>query len=104
MKLAIVKSGCFDGGGVSRVIESWARMLRDAGHDVTVVSQADSQARDLDLPGVRTLLSASREAAGRRNPLFAEAHAVARMIEDLHRRGEIDLVGRVAKRGAAPGK
>jgi len=92
MKLAIVKSGCFDGGGVSRVIESWARMLAEAGHEVTVVSQAEPGARELKLSGVRTLLSPSRDEAGGRNPLFAEASSVAAVMADAHARGEVDVV------------
>jgi glycosyltransferase involved in cell wall biosynthesis len=92
MKLAIVKAGCFDGGGVSRVIESWARMLVGAGHEVTVVSQADPRARKLEVPGVNTLLHDPAGATGRRNRLFAEAETVAGLLSGLHERGEVDVI------------
>jgi len=81
MKLAIVKAGCFDGGGVSRVIESWARMLAGAGHEVTVISQADPSAREWPVPGVAQELSDRPSGAGHRR-LFVEAETVARMLGD----------------------
>jgi glycosyltransferase involved in cell wall biosynthesis len=92
MKLAIVKSGCFDGAGVSRVIESWARMLGGAGHRVTVVSQAHPRARARPVPGVDTLLYDPPDAEDRRKPLFAEAETVAGLLQGLSARGELDLV------------
>jgi glycosyltransferase involved in cell wall biosynthesis len=90
LKLAIVKAGCFDGGGVSRVIESWARMLTGGGHHVTVLSRADPHARELTLPGVDTLQYRPR--SGQRNQLLAEAEAVVASLRELHDRGALDLV------------
>ncbi len=93
MKIAIVRSGILSGGGISRVIESWARMLGGAGHDVTVVSQSSPKARELPaMDGVRAELSTIPAEAGRRSRLFLEAASVVSILERLHRAGELDIV------------
>ena len=90
MNLAIVKSGYFDGSGVSRVIESWARMLGAAGHRVRVVCRSGPKTRELSLPGVEMLLHPLGQE--RRDHLFVEAAVVGDLLEGLRRRGELDLV------------
>ena len=92
MKLAIVKAGHFDGAGVSRVVESWARMLSGAGHEVTVIAQAAPAGTRLDLPGVTTRLVDPRAGAGRVSRLWREAAAIADSVAGLRRTSGLELI------------
>jgi glycosyltransferase involved in cell wall biosynthesis len=93
MRIAIVMSGAFGGAGVPRVVESWARMLGEAGHAVTVVSRAEPKATPFPaLPGVRARLVEIDAGAPRRKRLFLEARAVAGMLDGLRRDEGLDLV------------
>lgn len=67
-------------------------MLRDSGHDVTVISQAGANASELQVTGVRSLLSAQRKTAGGRIPLLAETANVVHMLTTGRDRGELDAV------------
>ncbi len=93
MRLAIVRFGILSGGGISRVVECWARMLGNLGHDVTVISKASPKAHSLPpLPGVRALLAKPAASNTRFGRMTAEAGATTRLLRELHEDAPLDAV------------
>ena len=57
MHILLVRSGPIGGGGISRVIESWTRVLCGGGHRVTAISANTGQQRSLPpIGGLRPVL------------------------------------------------
>lgn len=93
MRIAIVKWGHVGGGGVRRVIESWARMLAAHCHRVVVVSQASSKARPLPrIEGVEERFYEPSAAVGRLGSLRAVRQAAIGVLDGVGQTAPLDLV------------
>ena len=92
MHIVVIRRNCFGADGVSRVIECWARVLQEAGHEVTLLFQDSREPRPFpDLPGVR---SAPFEvpASSRMTGVFRGARAAMARLRRLQHDRRIDLI------------
>jgi len=93
MKIIIVTSAAFAHGGVSRVMESWARVLGAGGHSVSVLTPVTDDAIPLPaLEGVGAAPFEVPESATRWHKIRAIAAAAVREMVKIDRSEPIDLV------------
>lgn len=90
--IVLIRRGPFGVDGVSRVVESWARILGSAGHEVTVLSEASRTASPL--PAISGVSAATYRApaSGRLTGIFDAARAAVRKLVELDRDRRIDLL------------
>jgi glycosyltransferase involved in cell wall biosynthesis len=93
VKIAIMKSGPIGGGGVSRVVESWSRILGENGHTTVVLSQDGPGGRRLpEMTGVTSRLYRPEPARGRWGRAREIERAACRTLGDLQSASPVDLV------------
>ena len=89
MRIAIAKSGPMGGDGVSRVIECWARIVSESGHETVIVSE-----RSESFPKLGSVRHDPVEPAtgSRSTRLFAAARATAAKLEQRVGADGLDLI------------
>lgn len=93
MKLAITTPAAFVHGGMSRVMESWARVLGSAGHDVTVVTPQTRDAIPVpELPGVSARTYPVDEGASRFARVRGFSDGAVAALRDLDRASAFDAI------------
>lgn len=92
MNVLIATPAWFALGGMSRVIESWARILSVAGHRVIVTTRATGAAEPFPaLPGVCHAPFRSESREGHPAKRFRELRALLRAVEEVERRSSVDV-------------
>jgi glycosyltransferase involved in cell wall biosynthesis len=93
MNIAIVRVAHLGGGGMSRVIESWARILGRQGHSVAVVSEAGAAGRSLPaMENVRHLQYRSAARGPRQFHVLSRPIAACDLLRSIHREKPIHLI------------
>ena len=93
MRIAILKAGLFAGGGVRRVMESWARVLGAHGHSIVVLAERSESTLPIpEIPGVEQRDYPPPAGGGRFGRFRARCRAAVDALAALHREQPFDLV------------
>jgi len=85
MHVLMVRSGALGAGGISRVIESWSRVLCGAGHRVTVISAGTGRHRSLpSIGGLSTVLYPEPSTSFRLTRFYRRMRNACRTAARIH--------------------